>query len=113
MICDDDNTCTGVVFGYKGVLLLFGMLLVYETRSIKLYQINDSRFISMSMCNIVVSGYITSLSHLHSHTFITPPGAGGVRSIVMSISVCGCVCLSVCLSISISQEPYAQNSPSC
>jgi len=45
----------GVVFGYKGVLLLFGMLLVYETRSIKLRQINDSRFVSMSMCNIVVS----------------------------------------------------------
>ena len=55
----------GVVFGYKGVLLLFGILLVYETRSIKLYQINDSRFVSMSMCNIVV-GYIASvLRSLH------------------------------------------------
>ena len=46
--------CLGVVFGYKGVLLLFGMLLVYETRSIKFSQINDSRLVSTSMCNIVV-----------------------------------------------------------
>ena len=43
-----------MVFGYKGVLLLFGMLLVYETRSIKFSQINDSRLVSTSMCNIVV-----------------------------------------------------------
>jgi len=47
----------GVVFGYKGVLLLFGVLLIYETRSIKLHQINDSRLISMSMCNIAVSSF--------------------------------------------------------
>jgi len=47
--------CVGVVFGYKAVLLLFGVLLVYETRSIKRHQINDSRLVSMAMCNIVVS----------------------------------------------------------
>jgi len=61
LVCDRN---AGVVFGYKGVLLLFGILLVYETRSIKFSQINDSRFISMSMCNIVVS-YSSSYLHLH------------------------------------------------
>jgi len=46
---------SGVVFGYKGILLLFGTLLVYETRNIKLKQANDLRFVAMSMGNVLVS----------------------------------------------------------
>ena len=46
---------TGVMFGYKGVLLLFGLLLAYETRNVKIKQINDSRFVGMSIYNVVVS----------------------------------------------------------
>lgn len=49
----------GVVFGYKGILLLFGSLLVYETRNVKLKQINDSRFVAMSMANVLVVVIIT------------------------------------------------------
>ena len=45
----------GVMFGYKGVLLLFGLLLAYETRNVKIKQINDSRFVGMSIYNVVVS----------------------------------------------------------
>lgn len=44
-----------MVFGYKGVLLLFGLLLAYETRSVKIKQVNDSRFVGMSIYNVVVS----------------------------------------------------------
>ena len=44
----------GVVFGYKGVLLLFGILLAYETRNIKVKHVNDSRFVGMSIYNVVV-----------------------------------------------------------
>jgi len=42
------------MFSYKGILLLFGILLAYETRSIKVKQVNDSRFVGMSIYNIVV-----------------------------------------------------------
>ena len=45
----------GVVFGYKGILLLFGLFLAYETRSVKLKLVNDSRFVGMSIYNVVVS----------------------------------------------------------
>ena len=51
------------MLGYKSVLLLFGVLLVYETRSMKLHQINDCRLVSMSMCNIVVSMATRDTSH--------------------------------------------------
>ena len=44
----------GVIFGYKGILLLFGIFLAYETRSVKLKPVNDSRFVGMSIYNVVV-----------------------------------------------------------
>ncbi|KAL5012697.1 hypothetical protein ScPMuIL_011248 [Solemya velum] len=50
----------GVVFGYKGILLLFGIFLAYETRSVKLKQVNDSRFVGMSIYNVVVLCVITA-----------------------------------------------------
>ncbi|KAK2188045.1 hypothetical protein NP493_146g03044 [Ridgeia piscesae] len=43
-----------VIFGYKGVALLFGILLAYETRNVKMKQINDSRFVGMSIYNVVI-----------------------------------------------------------
>ncbi|CAC5406902.1 GABBR [Mytilus coruscus] len=50
----------GVIFGYKGILLLFGIFLAYETRSVKLKQVNDSRFVGMSIYNVVVLCVITA-----------------------------------------------------
>ncbi|XP_052790371.1 gamma-aminobutyric acid type B receptor subunit 1-like [Mya arenaria] len=49
----------GVIFGHKGILLLFGIFLSYETRSVKLKQVNDSRFVGMSIYNVVVLCVIT------------------------------------------------------
>lgn len=49
----------GVVFGHKGILLLFGIFLSYETRSVKLKEVNDSRFVGMSIYNVVVLCVIT------------------------------------------------------
>nr|KAG5700492.1 hypothetical protein BaRGS_013979 [Batillaria attramentaria] len=45
--CVSDNLSVwlGVLFGYKGILLIFGIFLAYETRSVKLKQVNDSRFV--------------------------------------------------------------------
>ncbi|XP_069101175.1 gamma-aminobutyric acid type B receptor subunit 1-like [Argopecten irradians] len=51
---------TGVIYGYKGILLLFGIFLAYETRSVKLKQVNDSRFVGMSIYNVVVLCVITA-----------------------------------------------------
>ena len=50
----------GVVFGYKGILLIFGIFLAYETRSVKLKQVNDSRFVGMSIYNVVVRKLVLS-----------------------------------------------------
>uniref|UniRef100_A0A2C9JYZ8 G-protein coupled receptors family 3 profile domain-containing protein n=1 Tax=Biomphalaria glabrata TaxID=6526 RepID=A0A2C9JYZ8_BIOGL len=54
------NIWLGVLFGYKGILLIFGIFLAYETRSVKLKQVNDSRFVGMSIYNVVVLCVITA-----------------------------------------------------
>lgn len=60
--CVSDNLSVwlGVLFGYKGILLIFGIFLAYETRSVKLKQVNDSRFVGMSIYNVVVLCVITA-----------------------------------------------------
>ncbi|KAK3728690.1 hypothetical protein RRG08_041874 [Elysia crispata] len=61
-LCHSENITVwlGVVFGYKGILLIFGIFLAYETRSVKLKQVNDSRFVGMSIYNVVVLCVITA-----------------------------------------------------
>jgi gamma-aminobutyric acid type B receptor len=50
----------GIILAYKGVILAFGLFLAYETRSIKVKQINDSRYVGMSIYNVVVLCVITT-----------------------------------------------------
>lgn len=46
---------TGVAYGYKGCLLITGLFLAYETRSVKIKTINDLHFVAMAVYNVVVS----------------------------------------------------------
>lgn len=55
-----DNIVAGVMYGYKGLVLVFGLFLAYETRSVKVRQINDSRYVGMSIYNVVVLCLITA-----------------------------------------------------
>lgn len=48
------------MYGFKGLILVFGLFLAYETRSIKVKQINDSRYVGMSIYNVVVLCLITA-----------------------------------------------------
>lgn len=49
-----------MIYGFKGLILVFGLFLAYETRSIKVKQINDSRYVGMSIYNVVVLAIITA-----------------------------------------------------
>ncbi|XP_069685797.1 gamma-aminobutyric acid type B receptor subunit 1 isoform X3 [Periplaneta americana] len=57
---ENNNVWLGVMYGYKGLVLVFGLFLAYETRSIKVKQINDSRYVGMSIYNVVVLCLITA-----------------------------------------------------
>ena len=43
-----------ILFAYKGILLVIGMFLAFETRKVKIRQLNDSKLIGMSVYGIVV-----------------------------------------------------------
>lgn len=45
----------GVVYGYKGLLLLLGIFLAYETKSVSTEKINDHRAVGMAIYNVAVS----------------------------------------------------------
>ncbi|KAJ8273817.1 hypothetical protein GJAV_G00105840 [Gymnothorax javanicus] len=54
------NIWLGVVYGYKGLLLLLGIFLAYETKSISTEKINDHRAVGMAIYNVSVLCMITA-----------------------------------------------------
>ena len=44
----------GALYGYKGILLLFGVFLAWETRNVTIPALNDSKYIGMSVYNVVI-----------------------------------------------------------
>ncbi|XP_064213785.1 gamma-aminobutyric acid type B receptor subunit 1 isoform X3 [Tribolium castaneum] len=55
-----NNVWLSVIYAYKGLVLIFGLFLAYETRSVKVKQINDSRYVGMSIYNVVILCLITA-----------------------------------------------------
>ncbi|KAL3841947.1 hypothetical protein ACJMK2_020024 [Sinanodonta woodiana] len=44
----------GLIYAYKGMLLVFGCFLAWETRQVSIPALNDSKYIGMSVYNIVI-----------------------------------------------------------
>lgn len=53
--CGPPALPAGVVYGYKGLLLLLGIFLAYETKSVSTEKINDHRAVGMAIYNVAVS----------------------------------------------------------
>ena len=50
---------SGVVLGYKCILLVFGLFLAYESRKLKLRYINDARFVGLAIYNVAILSLVT------------------------------------------------------
>lgn len=48
------------MYAYKGVQLIYGLFLAYETRAVKLKEINDSRLVALAIYNVVILCMITA-----------------------------------------------------
>ncbi|KAF2366778.1 GPCR family 3 C-terminal protein [Trinorchestia longiramus] len=44
----------GCIYAYKGLLMIFGCLLAWETRTVDIPALNDSKYIGMSVYNVVI-----------------------------------------------------------
>lgn len=58
--CKHEIVWIGVCFGIKGISLILGLYLSYETRNSKIELMNDSRYAALSIYNIVVLSLITA-----------------------------------------------------
>lgn len=59
--CQYKTYFLGGIFAYKGILLLFGLFLAWETRNVTIPALNDSRYIGMSVYNVVVLSIIGAI----------------------------------------------------
>jgi gamma-aminobutyric acid type B receptor len=52
--CTHRTKLLGALYGYKGILVLFGVFLAWETRNVTIPALNDSKYIGMSVYNVVI-----------------------------------------------------------
>ena len=52
--CENFGYLIGALYVYKGLLVVFGLFLAYESRNVKYIHINDSRFVSIAMYIVVI-----------------------------------------------------------
>nr|XP_006824239.1 PREDICTED: gamma-aminobutyric acid type B receptor subunit 2-like [Saccoglossus kowalevskii] len=57
--CNRMDIWLGILYAYKGLLLLFGAFLAWETRKVKIEALNDSQYIGMSVYNVMLMSIIT------------------------------------------------------
>lgn len=88
--CRSFNYLIGALYVYKGLLVVFGLFLAYESRNVKYYYINDSRFVSIAMYIVViVVGIGAPLTLvLSQHLFINPAYALAVLMVIMATMSC-------------------------
>lgn len=76
---------------YKGLLLIFGVYMAWETRNVKIPALNDSRYIGMNVYNVVMMSVLAvTLSNILSHQ---PTLAYVLESTFMLISTTITLCL--------------------
>jgi len=52
---DDSVAWLSVLFVYKGLVLLAGLFLAFETRKVKIKSLNESRFVAMSVYGAAIA----------------------------------------------------------
>ncbi|XP_022093142.1 gamma-aminobutyric acid type B receptor subunit 1-like [Acanthaster planci] len=50
----------GIIFCWKGILLMFGAFLAWETRKVTIPQLNDSKYIAVAIYNVAVPSIIVA-----------------------------------------------------
>ncbi|XP_066594696.1 LOW QUALITY PROTEIN: uncharacterized protein GABA-B-R3 [Prorops nasuta] len=68
-VCRSQHTTgwLGALYAYKGLLLVVGVYMAWETRHVKIPALNDSQYIGMSVYSVVItSGIVVVLANLMS-----------------------------------------------
>ncbi|ODM95362.1 Gamma-aminobutyric acid type B receptor subunit 1 [Orchesella cincta] len=89
----------GTIYAYKGLLMLFGCFLAWETRNVSIPALNDSKYIGMSVYNSVMMCVLGApLSHVltdkHDASFL-----------IISVFIIFCTTATLCLIIELKRNP--------
>ena len=90
--CQYKTYFLGILFAYKGILLLFGLFLAWETRNVRIPALNDSRYIGMSVYNVAVLSIISAIV-----AFAMDGSVHYYEALYAISSLCLIVCTSVTL----------------
>ncbi|XP_068671530.1 gamma-aminobutyric acid type B receptor subunit 2-like isoform X2 [Montipora foliosa] len=112
------NDCTSsyrnawlyVFYGYKGIMLAFGVFLAWETRSVCVPGLNDSRYIGLSIYNVVFP------CALGMTVISIVKDVPDVRYVVQSVLVVFCTTVTLCLVFipkisTVKADPLGQKTP--
>ncbi|GAB1608878.1 gamma-aminobutyric acid type B receptor subunit 1-like [Argonauta hians] len=81
----------GAMYAYKGLLLIFGVYMAWETRNVKIPALNDSRYIGMNVYNVVImSTIVVVLSKILSDQ---PTLSYAIQATFIFLSTTGTLCL--------------------
>ena len=89
--CQYKTFFLGILFAYKGILLLFGLFLAWGTRNVSIPALNDSRYIGMSVYNVAV------LSIIGAIVAFAMDGSVHYEALYAISSLCLIVCTSITL----------------
>ena len=59
--CQYKSYFTATLYAYKGLLILFGLFLAWETRNVTIPALNDSKYIGMCVYNVVILSIIGAI----------------------------------------------------
>ena len=91
--CNEFPYLIGALYVYKGLLVIFGLFLAYESRNVKYLYLNDSRFVSVAMYLVVILIGITAPLSLVLGTQYFIDAAYGLS--VMMIVLASMCCLLI------------------
>ncbi|XP_031551281.1 gamma-aminobutyric acid type B receptor subunit 2-like [Actinia tenebrosa] len=91
--CSSDNMVywLGVLYSYKVLLLLFGSFLAWETRNVTIPALNDSKFIGISIYNVLV------LSSVGVGITMIIDGNPDARFMITGLFIIFCTSITLCL----------------
>ena len=84
---------TSVIYAYKGILLLFGLFLAWETRHVEVPALNDSKFIGMSVYNV---GALSAVGIICMYAL---SGTASIKERYTIVSMCINLCTTVTLCL--------------
>ncbi|KAL9969262.1 hypothetical protein ACROYT_G021458 [Oculina patagonica] len=92
--CATDNSFVWLllVYGFKGILLIFGLFLAWETRKVKIAALNDSHHIGMAVYNVFIVCMIGVPMAIYSEK-----QQYEISFYVITICIVFCTTLTLCL----------------